>query len=154
MKVLQILILSIILTSCASAQNKVTPKSFPTNFSSSEFKNLKKINGDIIAFDGTIKKARLSRHNTPFYYLELAEGKSIWTYLMFKNKANQIGDKIRVVGYLTKIKDRKPEETYLNDEKFMVIAFGLVDFQNENFLFLGDAYIQKKQWLDGKIPTQ
>ena len=73
---------------------------------------------------------------------------------MFKNKANQIGDKIRVVGYLTKIKDRKPEETYLNDEKFMVIAFGLVDFQNENFLFLGDAYIQKKQWLDGKIPTQ
>ena len=142
------------MTSCASAQTKVTPKSFPTNFISSDFENLNKINGNIIAFDGTIKLEELSRNNTPFYYLELEEGKSIWTTLMFKNEKNKIGDKIRVVGYLTKIKDLRPEETYLKDEKFMVIAFGLVDFEYENFLFLGGADLQKKEWIDGKIPTQ
>jgi hypothetical protein len=154
MKVLRILILSIILTSYASAQTKVTPNSFPINFFSSDFENLKKLNGDIIAFDGKIKQEKLSRNNTPFYYLELREGKGIWTTLMFKNEKNEIDDQIRVVGYLTKIKDLRPNENYLKGEKFMVIAFGLVDFKNDNFLFLGGADIQKKEWIDGKIPTQ
>ncbi|PRX54612.1 hypothetical protein [Flagellimonas meridianipacifica] len=154
MRVLKILILSIIMTSCVSAQTKVTPKSFPTNFSTSDFENLKKLNGDIIAFDGTIKQEKLSRNNTPFYYLELGEEKGIWTTLMFKNDKNEIGDQIRVVGYLTKVKDLRPEENYLNGEKFMVIAFGLVDYETENFLFLGGAEKQKKEWINGKIPTQ
>ncbi|NQX85122.1 MAG: hypothetical protein HRT67_04355 [Flavobacteriaceae bacterium] len=154
MKALQVLILTIILTSYVSAQTKVTTESFPTNFSTSDFENLKKLNGDIIAFDGTIKKEMLSRNNTPFYYLELGEEKGIWTTLMFKNDKNEIGDQIRVVGYLNKVKDLRPEENYLNGEKFMVIAFGLVDFKTENFLFLGGADIQKKEWIEGKIPTQ
>ena len=154
MKVFRIFILSIILTSCVSAQTKATSKSFPTNFSISDFENLEKLNGDIIAFDGIIKQEKLSRNNTPFYFLELEKEKGIWTTLMFKNDKNKIGDEIRVVGYLTTVKDLRPEENYLDGEKFMVIAFGLVDFVKEDFLFLGGADIQKKEWIEGKIPTQ
>lgn len=154
MKTSILLILSFFIISKVTAQTKATPKSFPTNFSSSDFANLKKRNGDIIAFDGIIRQQKLSRNNTPFYFLELEGNKKIWTTLMFKNKTNKIGDRIRVVGYLTKKKDKKPEESYLDNEKFMVIAFGLVDFKNENFLFLGGAYLQKKEWIDGRIPTQ
>ena len=58
------------------------------------------------------------------------------------------------MGYLTKVKDLRPEENYLTGEKLIVIAFGLVDFENENFLFLGGAEKQKKEWINGKIPTQ
>jgi hypothetical protein len=154
MRTFTILILSLFLFSLATAQTKATLKSFPTNFSTSDFENLKKWNGEIIAFDGIIRKKEKSRNNTPFYLLELGENKSIWTTLMFKNKANKIGDSIRVVGYLSEIKDKRLEESYLDNEKFMVIAFGLVDFKSENFLFLGGAQIQKKEWIDGKIPTQ
>jgi len=138
----------------ATAQTKVTPKSFPTNFSSSDLENLKKLNGEIIAFDGIIRQHKLSRNNTPVYFLELDENRNIWTTLMFNNEANKIGDTIRVVGYLTKIKDKKPKENYFDNEKYMVIAFGLVDFGNEKYLFLGGADSQKKEWTDGKIPTQ
>ncbi|WP_327019019.1 hypothetical protein [Croceibacter atlanticus] len=154
MRTFSILIFTLFVFSVATAQTKATLKSFPTNFSTSEYENLKKWNGKIIAFDGIIRQEKISRNNTPFYLLELGENKSIWTTLMFKNKANKTGDSIRVVGYLTKIKDKRPEESYLDDENFMVIAFGLVDFKNENFLFLGGAQIQKKEWIDGKIPTQ
>ncbi|WNH08817.1 hypothetical protein [Thalassobellus suaedae] len=154
MRTLSNLILSLFMISLSTAQTKATLKSFPTNFSTTEFENLKKWNGEIIAFDGIIRQEKLSRNNTPFYFLELGENKNIWTTLMFKNKKNKVGDSIRVVGYLTKIKDKRPEENYLDNEKFMVIAFGLVDFENDNFLFLGGAKLQKKEWIDGKIPTQ
>jgi len=30
---------------------------------------------------------------------------------------------------------------------------GLVDFKNSNFLFLSGAEIQKKEWIEGKIPS-
>lgn len=154
MRTFTILILSLFLFSHAAAQPKATLKSFPTNFSSSDFDNLKKWNGEIIAFDGIIIQEKTSRNNTPFYLIELGENKCIWTILMFENKANTIGDNVRVVGYLTRVKDKRPEESYLDNEKFIIIAFGLVDFKNKNFLFLDEAQDQKKEWIDGKIPTQ
>lgn len=55
---------------------------------------------------------------------------------------------------MTEINDKKANEYFLNDDKYMVIAFGLIDFKNENFLFLGVADIQKKEWIEGEIPTQ
>ena len=73
---------------------------------------------------------------------------------MFQNDANKINDSIRVVGYLRKTNDKRPEEKFLNDYKFMVLAFGLVDFKNSSFLFLSGADMQKKEWMDGKIPSQ
>jgi|GEM_PF-6451565 len=71
---------------------------------------------------------------------------------MFKNEANKIGDKVRVVGYLSPNEPNEDEKKYL-DGKYMVIAFGLVDFTNSNFLFLGGAAQQKQEWIDGKIPS-
>jgi hypothetical protein len=144
----------VIASSCSVAQTKDTKKSFPTNFSDLDFNNLETRDGDMIAFDGIITQKKNSRNNTPFYLLELGDSKRIWTVLMFKNEANKIGDQVRVVGYLTQVKDKKQEEDYLGNDKYMVIAMGLVDLKNENFLFLDGAYKQRQQWVDGKIPTQ
>lgn len=72
---------------------------------------------------------------------------------MFKNEANKVNDTVRVVGYLRKTNDKRPDESFLNDHVFMVLAFGLVDFKNSNFLFLKGADIQKREWMNGKIPT-
>ena len=71
---------------------------------------------------------------------------------MFKNEANKIGDKIRVVGYLKPTEPNEIEKEYLVG-KYIVIAFGLIDFENSNFLFLSGARQQKQEWIDGKIPS-
>jgi hypothetical protein len=126
---------------------------FPTNFDSSQVESLASFNGKIIAFDGQIKEIRNSRNNTPFYKLELGKGQILWTALMFINEANKLMDTIRVVGYLRTNKDLREDETFLESHEFMVLAFGLVDFENSNILFLNGADVQKKEWMNGRIPS-
>ena len=129
-----------------------TEKSFPTNLNDGNFKKLKKFNGQIVAFDGTIEQIENSRNNTPFYKLKIGENNYLWTALMFKNDKSIIGDKIRVVGYLRLSDPNETERKYL-DGKYMVLSLGLVDIKNSNFLFLSGANKQKQEWLDGKIPS-
>ena len=131
---------------------KANDKSFPTNIQEGSIKELKKFDGKVIAYDGTIEKIENSRNNTPFYKLKISDNNYLWTVLMFKNDANKIGDKIRVVGYLRPSEPDETEKKYL-DTQYMVIAFGLVDFKNSNFLFLGGAGQQRQEWIDGKIPS-
>lgn len=150
---LVLLLFSITYVSFAQITN-ANDDSFPTNFDSLKFEKIKKFNGEIIAFDGVILDIKNSRNNTPFYKLDLGANKILWTALMFKNDENKVNDKVRVVGYLKGTEDKRPDETYLNSHDYMVIAFGLVDFESTNFLFLNGANIQKQQWIDGKIPTQ
>ena len=131
---------------------KANENSFPTNIQKGNNDELEKFEGKIVAFNGTIEKIENSRNNTPFYRLKISNDNYLWTVLMFKNEGNKIGDKVRVVGYLNPAEPNKTEKQYL-DGKFMVIAFGLIDFENSNFLFLGGAEKQKKEWFDGKIPS-
>ena len=133
---------------------KTNEKSFPININEGNFKKLKKFDGGVVAFNGIIEKSETSRNNTPFYKLKISDNNYLWTVLMFKNETNKIGDTIRVVGYLRPIpsESNENENKYL-DGKYMVIAFGLIDFKNSNFLFLGSAWQQKQEWIDGKIPS-
>ena len=131
---------------------KANDKSFPTNIQEGSAKEIKKFDGKVVAFNGIIQKIENSRNNTPFYRLKVSKDNYLWTALMFKNEANRIGDKVRVVGYLRTAEPNENEKKYL-DGKFMVIAFGLIDFENSNFLFLGGAEQQRQEWLDGKIPS-
>lgn len=143
---LSILILTLSITNLLgqsnSATTKPTAKSFPTNIQKGSERELDKFDGKVVAFDGTIEKIENSRNNTPFYKLKIEEDNYLWTVLMFENDANKIGDKVRVVGYLNLNEPNEDEKKYI-DGKYMVIAFGLVDFTNSNFLFLGGAEQQK-----------
>jgi len=153
--VLSIFLLTFSVTSLLGQSNtpttKLNSKSFPTNIMEGSVKELKKFNGKVIAFDGTIEIIENSRNNTPFYKLKISEDNYLWTVLMFKNETNKIGDKVRVVGYLIIADPNETEKQFL-DTKYMVIVFGLIDFENSNFLFLSGAGQQKQEWLDGKIP--
>ena len=153
------LLLILLLTSSFSnlfGQNNmptnVNDKSFPINIQEGNIKELEIFKGKVVAFDGTIEKIENSRNDMPFYKLKISDHDYLWTVLMFKNEANKIGDKIRVAGYLSQAEANENEKKYL-DGKYIVIAFGLVDFQNSNVLFLDGARIQKQEWIDGKIPS-
>ena len=135
-----------------SPPTKANEKSFPTNIQEGSIKELKKFDGKVVAFNGIIEKIENSRNNTPFYKLKISDNNFLWTVLMFKNDSNKIGDEVRVVGYLGPAEPNETEKKYL-EGKFMVIAFGLIDFVNSNFLFLGSAGQQKQEWIDGKIPS-
>ena len=130
--------------------NEVNEKSFPINLSERKFKKLEKFNGKVVAFEGIIMRIENSRNNTPFYKLKIGESNYLWAVLMFKNEVNKMGDKVRVVGYLNPAVPNETEKTYL-DGKYMVIAFGLVDFKNSNVLMLEGK--QKQEWISGKIPS-
>jgi len=151
---LSILLLTFSVTTLLGQSNTPTTnaKSFPTNVQNGSIKELKKFDGKVIAYDGTIEKIENSRNNTPFYKLKISTDNYLWTVLMFKNETNKVGDKVRVVGYLKPAEPNEAEKQYL-DTKYMVIAFGLVDFENSNFLFLGSAKQQKQEWINGEIPS-
>lgn len=155
-KILLFLFLTVLIAnSFGQTTNQITQaneKSFPTNLDETNIKKLKKFDGKIVAFDGKIEQIEISRNNTPFYKLRITNDTHLWTVLMFDNETNKIDDKIRVVGYLRPSEANESEKNYL-DSKYMVIAFGLVDFKNSNFLFLGGAKQQKQEWIDGKIPS-
>lgn len=152
-------VLTIIFSFCISKINaqgniKANPESFPINFNGEMIDKLPNLDGTMIAFNGVINQIEKSKNKTPFYKLDLGNYGSIWTCLMFSNKESQIGDKIRVVGYVTQtIHANSKEKKFLKDSKFIVLAMGLVDFSNDNFLFLSGAEIQKQQWINGKIPS-
>jgi hypothetical protein len=133
---------------------KTSEKSFPTNLSKGDFHKLKAFEGKVVAFDGIIEKIENSRNNTPLYKLKLDSSNYLWTVLMFKNNVNKIGDQVRVVGYLTLNEPNETEKNFL-DGTYIVIAFGLVDFKNENLFFLdrATAGVQKTEWINGKIPS-
>ena len=133
-----------------TSTTKVNAKSFPTNIQIGSIEELKKFDGKIIAYDGTIEKIENSRNNTPFYKLKISTDNYLWTVLMFKNEANKVGDKVRIVGYLMPSEPNEAEKQYL-DTKYMVIAFGLLDFENSNLLMTEGK--QKQEWLEGKIPS-
>lgn len=155
-KILSILIFTIsfvhLFGQNAEPVTKANEKSFPTNLNEENFKKLKKVNGQIVAFDGIIEQIENSRNNTPFYKLKIGENNYLWTVLMFKNEKNVVGDKIRVLGYLRPSEPNEAEKKYL-EGKYMVLSFGLVDIKNSNFLFISGAEIQKQEWIEGKIPS-
>ena len=155
MKINLILVILIFTVSLSYGQStKVTKNSFPTNFDQSKFKKIKEFVSKTIAYDGEILEIRNSRNNTPSYKLDLGNHKYLWTVLMFKNEDNIVGDKVRVVGYLNDVDQKNVNEEYLLEEKYMVLALGLVDFEKENFLFVSAGYKQKQQWINGEIPNQ
>jgi hypothetical protein len=153
-KILSILLLTFSVTNLLGQGNKpitkINAKSFPTNIQKGDIEELEKVEKKAIAYDGVISKIENSRNNTPFYKLKISEDNYLWTVLMFKNDINKIGDKIRVVGYLIPAEPDASEKQYL-DTKYMVIAFGLVDFENSNVLMVEGK--QKQEWIDGKIPS-
>jgi hypothetical protein len=133
--------------------SSATGNSCPTNLNHENFNNIRQFEGKVVAFDGIIERLENSGNNTPFYKLRLSDDYYLWTVLMFKNNANSLGDTIRVVGYVRPaIEPNDNEKEYL-DGKYMVIAFGLLDFKNSNLLFAKAARKQKKEWIDGNIPT-
>jgi len=122
---------------------KTNIKSFPKNIYIGNDVELEKLDGKTVAFDGTIEQIEKSRNNTPFYKLKVSDSTHIWTVLMFDNKKNNIGDKIRVIGYLFQSEPNESEKKFL-ESKCMVVSFGLVDFKNSFCIFPEKLTIQKQ----------
>jgi len=154
-KLLLLITLTVSLINLYAQNNKplteVNEKSFPTNINKDNFKNLENYKGQIIAYDGLIVTVENSRNNTPCYKLKIGPKKYIWTVLMFDNNVNKRGDKVRVIGYLKYSEPYEKEDEFL-DTEYMVVAFGLVDLKNSNFLFVRGIEKQKQDWINGRIP--
>jgi hypothetical protein len=155
MKKTQLIVIFTFLSLCLFGQEDSLlsyNRSCPTNINESLFDSLKLFEEKVVAFDGIIERIEVSRNNTPFYKLKIGNTKHLWTVLMFSNDNNNIGDTIRVVGYLAITEPNETEKAYL-DGKYMVIAFGLIDFISSNIMFVNSAQKQKQEWIDGKIPS-
>jgi hypothetical protein len=152
--------LLVVLTSICFAKSTIAQEktylininSFPTNLDSSNFKKIKGRRKQTIAFEGIIIDVQRSYNNTPYYKIRLDTKNFIWTLMMYQNDVTTIGNKVRVLGYLDRIDKSNEKESYV-EGKYMIIGFGLVDFENKLYLFLKGADNQKNEWLHGKIPS-
>ena len=143
----------LLLVACSTnkkATRATTP--YPTNFSASDLENLEERTGTVLVYDGTIRQKEVSRNNTPAYLIDLGNQTELWSVLMFDNQLNQVGDSVRLVGYLVDNEDRRPDETYFGTHQKIVITFGMIDLKTSQLSFVRGADKQKAEWANGQIP--
>lgn len=129
-------------------------KSFPTNFEAKDFTNIDKWVNKIVAFDGDIIRTERSRQNTPYFEIKI-ENKNIWVVSMINTGFEKVNSKVRIIGYLIEIdtNDNKFERN-IHNEKYHVLAFGILDLKSKNLTYFPGAEQQIKEWIHGKIPIE
>ena len=128
---------------------KAGDKAFPVNFSGKDLKNPGDHLNNLIAMEGKVVKIEKSLTGRK-YYLIKSDNKTIWTGLIFPSSYEEPGDTVKVFGYLTELEN--PQEKFLKNEKYRIIALGLLNESKSVLAYNPAAYGQIKQWILGELP--
>ncbi len=127
--------------------------SFPVNFTSKKWNKIKRWENKIIALEGEVIEITRTKQNTPYYKLRIGEN-AIWVASMIDSENEKVGNLIRVVGYLFEILENDNQyETSIHNEKHHIIAFGVINMENNKLAYFPGAVNQIKEWIGGKIPS-
>lgn len=121
-------------------------QSCPVNFGSSDVDDLEDKDEEIIAFEGVVTKMS-EFNNKPFYQIQLGDDKSLWVASLVDSKIEKVGNKLRVLGYVSRqIKDKSKKSTY------QIIALAVVDMSTKELAMLPGAHSQIQEWINGEVP--
>lgn len=123
----------------------------PTNFVGNDMDKIKKLNGEIIAFNGLITKVHFAHNEKPYYQVKLEGGNTIWIASLVKSGYEKEGKILRILGYVSEVEDDEFAEKY-NNTKYHILAFCVIDVESKQMSMLPGAELQIQEWISGKIP--
>jgi hypothetical protein len=132
---------------------KDSERSYPTNFDNIQLMNAKKDlnswNGKTIAFDAEVIKVNKLSPAKTFLKVKLDNGDLLWIGDMTISKFNNIGNKIRFVGYFI-VTEKDNEEQ--NELGYMILSFASLDMSSNQLTMYPGSEKQIHEWANGTIP--
>ncbi len=123
----------------------------PTNFKGKDLKRIKKLNGEIIAFNGLVTRVYTAHNDKPYYEVKLEGENTIWIASLVKSGYAVKGNIIRILGYVAKVKNDKIAKKY-NKTDYHILAFCVIDMKTKQIAMMPGSESQVKEWMAGKIP--
>ena len=124
----------------------------PTNFEENDLKKIKKLNGDIIAFNGLITEVHKAHNDKPYYQVKLEGGNTIWIASLVKSGYEKEGKILRILGYVSEVENDDKFAKKYNNTKYHILAFCVIDMESKQMAMLPGSELQIKEWISGKIP--
>jgi|SRR5690554_1310868 len=123
----------------------------PTNFESKDLKQIKKRNGEIVAFNGLVTKVHTAHNDKPYYQVKLEGGKTIWIASLVKSGFEKEGKILRLLGYISEVGNDEIAKKY-NDSDYHILAFCVIEMENKQMAMMPGSELQIKEWMNGTIP--
>jgi hypothetical protein len=139
----------------SEVQSSIEPSSqnpCPTNFEGNDLKKIKKLNGDIIAFNGLITEVHKAHNDKPYYQVKLEGGNTIWIASLVKSGYEKEGKILRILGYVSEVENDDKFAKKYNNTKYHILAFCVIDMESKQMAMLPGSELQIKEWISGKIP--
>ena len=123
----------------------------PINFVGKDLGRIKKLNGEIVAFNGLVTKVYFAHNNKPYYEVKLEGGNTIWIASLVNSGYEKEGKFLRVLGYVSEVKNDEFAKKY-NNTGYHILVFGVIDIGTKQMAMLPGSELQIKEWIKGKIP--
>ncbi|NQX81120.1 MAG: hypothetical protein HRT66_03870 [Flavobacteriaceae bacterium] len=123
----------------------------PTNFKGNDLKKIKKLDGEIIAFNGLVTQVYTAHNDKPYYEVKLEGGNTIWIASLVNSGYEVEGNIIRILGYVGKVENDEIVKKY-NKTDYHILAFCVIDMKTKQMAMMPGSELQIKEWMDGKIP--
>jgi len=133
----------------SAGNNKSEP--CPTNFTGEDLKNIEKLNGDIIAFNGLVIQVHSAHNDKPYYEVALEGGNTLWIGSLVKSGFEKEGKILRILGYVSDAGKDVYAEKY-NNLNYHILAFCVIEMETKQMSILPGSEGQIKEWLNGNIP--
>jgi hypothetical protein len=136
-------------TDKVSANKNINP--FPTNFTGKDLKKIKKLDGEIIAFNGLVTKVYSGYNDKPYYEVKLEGGNTVWIASLVNSGYEKEGKIIRLLGYVSKVENDEVAKKY-NKTDYHILVFCVIDMYSKQMAMMLGSELQVKEWMNGKIP--
>jgi hypothetical protein len=123
----------------------------PTNFEGKDLKRIKKLNGEIIAFNGLVTEVHSGQNNKPYYQVKLEGGNIIWVASLVNSGYEKEGKILRLLGYVSEVGNDQIAVKH-NKAQYHILAFCVIDLDNKEMAMMPGSELQVKEWMNGTIP--
>jgi len=141
-----------------SLQAQKPSKGCPRNFDGKKLisvqKEIKKHEGEIVAFDAEVTKIEIGFNDKPYFEVRLDNGTKLWIASMMANQTLAVKRKARILGYLNQVKSDDEIGRKFNKNGIQVLAFAILDIETKQLNY-SDAFDEEaKLWKNGRVPPQ
>ncbi|WP_431157806.1 hypothetical protein [Winogradskyella poriferorum] len=142
---------SLIQTEAEKSTKPTTKNPCPTNFEGKDLKKIKKLDGEIIAFNALVTKVYSAHKDKPYYQVKLEGGSSLWIASLVNSGYEKEGKILRLLGYVSEVGNDKIAKKY-NNLDYHILAFCVIDMESKQMAMLPGSELQIKEWMNGTIP--